>query len=136
MSKKDTSARPETGAKSGTDWARLEAMTDANIDFTYMPELTAEQLERMRPTEEIIPAFARSGKKRITIRLDNEILSYFKWQAKDKDTSYQTIINGVLRDFVVRNRHEDSLRTLIHEIVEEEMAKADHCVACHLVGRV
>ena len=109
MSKKDTSAKLE----SGTDWARLEAMTDADIDFSDIPELTEAQLKRMRPTEEVIPALARSGKKRITIRLDNEILSYFKQQAQDKETSYQTLINSVLRDFVARNRPEGGLRTIV-----------------------
>ncbi len=125
MSKKDTSAKPETSTKSGTDWVRLEAMTDTDIDFSDVPELTTEQLKQMRPTGEIIPAFAHSGKKRITIRLDNEILSYFKQQAQDKETNYQTLINGVLRDFVVRNRYEDNLRTLVRGIVTEEMARAN-----------
>lgn len=98
-------------------------MIDADIDFSDSPVLTEEQLKRMRPTEEIIPTFGHSGKKRITIWLDNEILSYFKQHAIDKDTSYQTLINGVLHDIIVRNQRQDSLRTIVREIVEEEMAK-------------
>ena len=119
MSKKGTSVNLE----SGTDWARLEAITDVDIDFSDIPELTEAQLKWMRPTEEVIPVLARSGKKRITIRLDNEILSYFKQQAQDKETSYQTLINSVLRDFVARNCPEGGLRTIVREIVREEMAK-------------
>jgi hypothetical protein len=36
--------------KSQTDWARLEAMRDDEIDFSDIPALTEEQLQAMRPT--------------------------------------------------------------------------------------
>ncbi len=120
MSRKDTFAN----TTSQTDWARLEAMTDADIDFSDIPELTDAQLEQMRPTEEVIPAFARSAKKRITIRLDSDIIDSFKQQAQERETSYQTLINAVLRDFVARNHREYGLRTVIREIVREELARA------------
>lgn len=35
--------------ESQTDWERLDAMTDEHIDFSDIPELTAEQLQAMKP---------------------------------------------------------------------------------------
>ena len=122
MNKRDTSVNKENTIKTGTDWARLENMSDEDIDFSDIPELTEEELQRMRPVSEVIPAFARRGKRRITIRLDDEILTFFKQRAKDSKTNYQTLINAILRDFVVRNSHEDGLRRMVREIVREELA--------------
>jgi hypothetical protein len=38
--------RKSTSKSSKTDWARLEKMTDAEIDFSEIPEITADQLAR------------------------------------------------------------------------------------------
>ena len=38
--------------KSKTDWARLNAMKDGDIDFSDIPELTTEQLQSMKPARE------------------------------------------------------------------------------------
>jgi hypothetical protein len=44
--------------ESQTDWERLDAMTDDDIDFSDIPELTAEQLKSMKPVREF---FAERG---------------------------------------------------------------------------
>ena len=44
--------------ESQTDWERLDAMTDDDIDFSDIPKLTAEQLQSMRPAREV---FAERG---------------------------------------------------------------------------
>jgi hypothetical protein len=44
--------------ESQTDWERLDAMTDEDIDFSDIPELTAEQLQAMKPVHEF---FAEHG---------------------------------------------------------------------------
>ncbi|MCP4415253.1 MAG: hypothetical protein GY805_01440 [Chloroflexi bacterium] len=44
--------------KSQTDWARLDAMADDDIDFSDIPELTEEQLKSMKPAREF---FAERG---------------------------------------------------------------------------
>jgi hypothetical protein len=48
MSKKHTSL------ESNTDWERLDAMTDDDIDFSDIPPLTEEQLQAMRPHAEVM----------------------------------------------------------------------------------
>jgi len=110
--------------ESQTDWQRLAAMTDEEIDFSDAPELTDEQLAKMRPSVELFPALAQRGKQRITIRLDQEIVGYFKQNAEHSETSYQTLINAALRSFVAQAKEERDLRSLVREVVREELQRA------------
>jgi uncharacterized protein (DUF4415 family) len=75
--------------KSLTDWARLDAMTDNDIDYADIPE-TDEAF--WADAEIIIPP----KKVLISIRLDADVLAWFK----NKDIPYQTLINGVLRNYM------------------------------------
>ena len=42
--------------------------------------------------------FAKRLKKQITIRLDPEVIEYFKRKSEEKGIPYQTLINLYLRD--------------------------------------
>lgn len=58
------------------------------------------------------------GKTRITIRIDDDILDWFRQQAHAAGGgNYQTLINMALRDFVHSQREplEDTLRHVIRE---------------------
>jgi uncharacterized protein (DUF4415 family) len=72
---------------------RLAAMPDEEIDLSDMPEITDEQWSRA-----FRPGLDRPVKQPVTIRLDSDIISWFKAQAGDKP--YQTEINRVLRRHV------------------------------------
>jgi uncharacterized protein (DUF4415 family) len=64
----------------------------------------------------VIPA--PPGKKRITIRLDQDILEWFCDQAdRAGGGNYQTMINAVLREHIQREREplEETLRRVIRE---------------------
>ncbi|MCB9432787.1 MAG: BrnA antitoxin family protein [Ardenticatenaceae bacterium] len=124
MNKNDISAKEGVNAITGTDWERLAAMTDEDIDLSDIPELTEEQLQNMRPTAELIPALANRGKTRITIRLDDQVVAFFKQQAADNDASYQTLINAALHYFMIQQQQKDDLRVMIRQIVREELANA------------
>jgi uncharacterized protein (DUF4415 family) len=110
--------------KSQTDWARLEAMRDDEIDFSDIPALTEEQLQAMRPTAELIPALRKQPKQQVTIPLDTAVVDFFKQKASTDDVPYQALINAVLRDFVVRGSNKNELRLMVREIVREELSKA------------
>jgi uncharacterized protein (DUF4415 family) len=69
---------------SETDWAALDARRDEDIDFSDLPE----QGEEFFATAEL-----RLPKKAVCIRLDADVLEWFKAQGK----GYQTKINAVLR---------------------------------------
>ena len=74
---------------SRTDWDRVDAMKDEEIDTSDIPPLDeaffAEAALRMP-----------QAKPSITIRLDPDVLDWFKSQGQ----GYQTRINAVLRRYV------------------------------------
>lgn len=76
------------GAKGKTDWKRLDAMKDEDIDLNDIPELDDEFFEN---AELRLPE-----KKSVTIRLDADVLEWFKKQGK----GYQTRINKLLRAYM------------------------------------
>jgi uncharacterized protein (DUF4415 family) len=67
-----------------------------NTDFSDCPVLTDEELKRMRPKH---PEYFRPVKKAVQIRLDADVLAWFKAFGK----GYQSRINAVLREVMLRN---------------------------------
>jgi uncharacterized protein (DUF4415 family) len=58
------------------------------------------------------------GKSRITIRLDEDLIQWFKGQVHEAGGgNYQTLINDALRDYVKNKREplEETLRRIIRE---------------------
>mgnify|MGYP000528022056 FL=1 len=49
--------------------------------------------------------YADKLKKQITIRLDDEVVNYFKNMAEETGMPYQNIINYYLKDCVKEKRH-------------------------------
>lgn len=74
--------------------AALKAMPDAEIDTSDIPEITDEQWAAARRG-----ALYRPLKKPVTIRLDADVIEWFKVHADG--AGYQTEINRVLRQHVV-----------------------------------
>jgi hypothetical protein len=60
------------------------------------------------------------GKTRITIRLDDDLLQWFREQVRSSGGSYQTLINLSLRDYIAREPLEATLR----RVVREELARS------------
>jgi len=62
------------------------------------------------------------GKERITIRLDKDVLDWFRQQATAQGGgNYQTMINQVLRDYIYS--HQPSLEEMLRRVVREELAQ-------------
>ena len=79
---------------SQTDWARVDAMTEEEIERNAIedpdnPPWTDEDWANARV---VWP----QGKAPVTLRLDKDIIAWFKQQGR----GYQTRINAVLRAFV------------------------------------
>jgi len=55
-------------------------------------------------SESIKNPYAKRLKKQITIRLDENTISYFKTMAEDKGIPYQSLINLYLRDCALEHR--------------------------------
>jgi uncharacterized protein (DUF4415 family) len=67
------------------------------------------------------PALPSSGKTRITIRIDNEILDWFREQAEAAGGgSYQYRINAALREHIAAQR--EPLEATLRRVLREEMA--------------
>ena len=74
----------------------LDNLRDEDIDFSDIPPLTDEFFKNAIRN----PYYARALKEQLTIRLDADILDWFKRHAKD-GKGYQTDINKALRAYVV-----------------------------------
>lgn len=76
-----------------TDWERLDAMSDEDIDLSDIPEVTPEMFAR---------AIVRRGlksepvKEQITLHIDSDVLPWFRAQGR----GYQTRINALLRAYM------------------------------------
>lgn len=63
------------------------------------------------------------GKTRITIRLDETILAWFKEQVHAAGGgNYQTLINAALRDYI--ERHQEPLEDTLRRVIREELRSA------------
>lgn len=69
-----------------------------------------------------------AGKTRITIRLDDDVIDWFRQQVHTAGGgSYQTLINNALREYV-RHRSE-SLETTIRRVLRQELSRGSRRVA-------
>lgn len=77
-----------------TDWARIEALTDSEIEAAMRDDSDwAQDLEIDWSKAKIVNP---RKKQAVSIRLDEDIITFFKDQGK----GYQTRINAVLRSFI------------------------------------
>lgn len=67
-----------------------------------------------------------SGKTRITIMLDDDVLEYFRERADSSGTGYQTMINSALKSAVDRARSGEEELTVakLREVIRQELHAA------------
>jgi uncharacterized protein (DUF4415 family) len=64
---------------------------------------------------------APPGKTRITIRLDNDILDWFRQEVDSMGGgNYQTLINNALREFVMQKKVP--IEEILRRVVREELS--------------
>ena len=65
----------------------------------------------------------RPGKTRVTIRLDEDILDWFRQQVDDAGGgNYQTLINEALRRFM--HEKQEPLETTLRRVIRDELRRA------------
>lgn len=74
--------------KSRTDWTRVKAMKDSEIDYSDSPPIDETFFKRA--------VIWPGTKKQITLRLDPDVIEFFKKQGR----GYQSVINAILRKYV------------------------------------
>jgi uncharacterized protein (DUF4415 family) len=63
-----------------------------------------------------------SGKIRITIRLDEDVIAWFKAQVNQSGGgNYQTLINAALREHIAREK--EPLEETLRRVLREELGK-------------
>lgn len=85
--------------KGRTDWAAVKALTDADIEKAIAEDPDAAPIldeEWFRTAEVVLP----EPKTPISIRLDREVIEWFKSQG----SGYQSRINAVLNAYVKAHR--------------------------------
>ena len=81
-----------------SDLKRLDAMSDANIDYSDIPELDAAFFRNAR-------VVVSPGKKQLTVRLDADVLAWLQSQGK----GYHSRINAILRAYYEAHRDRAEL---------------------------
>ena len=109
-------SKNSTENHSKTDWDALEKMTDEDIDFSDIPEISEEQMSKAvmkvggKPVER--------GKTRVNMYLDKDIVAFFKEKAGGR--GYQTLINESLRKVMNGEELETTLRRVIREELQHD----------------
>lgn len=86
-------SKQNTIKKSQTDWARIDAMTDDEIDYSDIPPITDEMWKAgvlrkgLKPTPK---------KAQENFPIDIDIIEYFKSQGQN----YRVKINQLLREYM------------------------------------
>lgn len=83
-----------TETKSKTDWKKLHAMRDNEIDFSDISKIDRSIFKNM-------VVRMPQPKELVSIRIDPDVLGWFRREGK----RYQTRINAVLRSYVDAHSH-------------------------------
>ena len=97
MSKKSISKASQT------DWGRIDAMRDEDIDLSDIPEVTREQVAGavLRVDRKPVP----KGKICVPILLDEELLDSFKTRAGER--GYERLIVEALETYIREHTSEE-----------------------------
>lgn len=102
MSGKTTIRKLRDARRGRTDWQRVDALTEEELEAAIASD---------PDTEELVPGWLERAKllrppqpkERVTVRLDADVLKWFRQQGP----GYQTRINAVLRSYVEAKRKAD-----------------------------
>jgi uncharacterized protein (DUF4415 family) len=89
------------GVKTLTPERIAEIKAFKNTDFSDCPVLTEEELKKMKPRH---PEYFKPVKKAVQIRLDADVLAWFKAYGK----GYQSRINAALREVMLQNMQKQA----------------------------
>jgi len=89
--------------KSGTDFKRLDAMANADIDLSDIPEVTPEMFAKGILRRGLKPI----TKQQLTLRLDSDVVEWFR----ERRGGYQTKMNALLRAYMEEHKRVIGTRT-------------------------
>lgn len=72
------------------------------------------------PAERGAVAKSMPGKTRVTIRIDTDVLNWFRQQVHEAGGgSYQTLINAALREYM--QYRDEMLESILRKVIREEL---------------
>jgi uncharacterized protein (DUF4415 family) len=86
--------------KGKTDWAAVDALTDAEIEASIANDPDWQEFKDVDWSKAVLVIPPK--KKAISIRLDEDVLDYFKKEG----AGYQRRMNAVLRSFMQQNMQQ------------------------------
>lgn len=92
-------SKPSSSKVSKTDWKRVDALRDEEIDLSDNPEVTPKMFAEAIVRRGLVAA---PPKEQVTLRLDVDVLQWFKSKGK----GYQTQINALLRAYMEASRNK------------------------------
>ncbi|MBQ7196292.1 MAG: hypothetical protein IJS40_02670 [Synergistaceae bacterium] len=84
-----------------TDFARLRAMKDEDIDCSDVPEFTEEYLDN---TEYVI---GMPGSEHVYLCIDGKVFSHFKDTGKGYLNRLNILVNSLLKDYVNKQQAQE-----------------------------
>lgn len=81
--------KPISKKRSKANWARIDALSDKDIDYSDIPEL---KKDFFKSATLVLP----EPKATVTMRMDRKVLEWFKGQGP----GYQTRINALLKAYM------------------------------------
>ena len=88
--------------QSQTNWKKVDSTKDKGIDLSDLPEVSMDKFAQAIVRKGLKPV---PKKTQITLRIDTEVLEWFKSQGK----GYQTNINNLLKAYVEANEKHINL---------------------------
>ncbi len=79
--------------RSETDWERIDAMADEDIDLSDCPEVTSEMFETAVVRRGLEPLEAKA---QVALEIDSDVFEWFR----DREEAYQLKINSLLRAYM------------------------------------
>jgi uncharacterized protein (DUF4415 family) len=90
---------PTLSAEEQQAWDSLKDLRDEDIDYSDIPPQRGAGWRRAsQPVMDLVP---EENKQQITLRLDAEVLTFFKSTGK----RYQSRINAALREYMLAHRN-------------------------------
>ena len=83
--------------QSQTDWKKIDAMEDTEINLSELPEVSPEKFAKAIVRKGLKPV---ANKTQITLRIDTDVLNWFNAQGQ----GYQTNINALLKAYKDANQ--------------------------------
>ena len=94
--------------------------TNKEVDYEAWMRETAPRREKQTGLREREARRAESGKTKITIRLDGELIEEFKKRAGER--GYQSLFNRALREWLIKQGVTELLRAELGQLVGEAFA--------------